>query len=126
MKSAPALTTLVTGPSAAAREGAIASSIQEAHEDPTAVALILEGLPNGSSPLEVSADDFVNIARIAPGCICCTGNLTMRVTLNRSLRYKPARLYISIANSGHLDRIQQFLAQAPYAGLLQLTKVLQA
>lgn len=117
------LTTLVTGATAAAREAAIAAQI----EPGTATALILEGLPTGITSLDQIAElPATHVARIAPGCLCCSGNLTMRVTLNRMLRRQPARLYISLATSGHLDRIRDFLTEAPYSNLLTLTKDLQA
>lgn len=114
---------LVTGATASAREEAIARAFDA--DRPTA--LILEGLPDGSSRLDelVSFPDF-HLARIAPGCLCCTGNLTMRVTLNRMLRHKPARLYIGLATDSHLDRIRLFLSQAPYDKLLHLAKDLHA
>ena len=118
-------TTLVTGTRADAREAAIAAVI-----DPGAhlsTALILEGLPDGTETLACLAHHaHIHIARIAPGCLCCTGNLTMRVTLNRMLRHRPARLYISLATSTHLARIQEFLSQAPYDALLSLTDVLSS
>jgi len=64
--------------------------------------------------------------RIAPGCICCTGNLTMKVTLNRILRQHPQQLYLSLADSRHLPQIRQFLQQEPYDKWLGLTKELTA
>jgi G3E family GTPase len=113
------LTTLVSGARASAREAAIAAVI-----DPnTTTALILEGLPDATTQLDGITDrQTVYIARIAPGCLCCTGNLTMRVTLNRILRHPPARLYISLATAAHLAQIRHFLQQAPYDKLLTLTK----
>jgi hypothetical protein len=114
------LATLVTGATAAAREAAIAAAL--APDLPTA--LILEGLPGGTSDLEILAN--LQVARIAPGCMCCIGNLTMRVTLNRMLRRSPVRLYIGLATSAHLEQIHLFLTQAPYDKLLQLTKTLHA
>lgn len=117
------LVTLVTGPSAAAREATIAAAI-----DPErTTALILEGLPDGSSRLDafLPSSSF-HVARIAPGCLCCTGNLTMRVTLNRMLRHKPAQLYIGLATSEHIEHIRLFLSQAPYDKLLRLAKDLHA
>lgn len=109
------LVTLVTGARASAREAAIAAAI-----DPTAVtSLILEGLPDGNSNFN---SPNTTVVRIAPGCPCCVGNLTMRVTLNRILRHPPARLYISLATTTHLDQIRRFLAQAPYDALLTLTE----
>ena len=112
-------TTLVTGPSAAAREAAIAAEL-----DPAQVtAVIAEGLPDGSSTLAPGTGlPLLTVTRIAPGCICCSGNLTMRVTLNRALRQQPARLFISLADATHLDRILLFLRQEPYDKLLSLTK----
>lgn len=112
--------TLVIGASAAEREQAIAAALDPALN----TALILEGLPNGAMPL--AAAPWLHVSRIAPGCLCCTGNLTMRVTLNRILRQRPQRLYISLATSEHLERIRHFLSQPPYDNLLQLTKDLHA
>jgi len=114
-------TTLVVGPTAAAREAAIAAALETGAD----IAVILEGLPDGHSSLDAAAA-HLRIARIAPGCLCCTGNLTMRVTLNRMLRPLPTRLYIGLATSSHLEQIRAFLAQAPYDNLLGLTKELHA
>lgn len=121
------LATLVTGAAAAAREEAIARAIDSERKVEHLTALILEGLPDGSSRLdEFQPSSLFHVARIAPGCLCCTGNLTMRVTLNRMLRHKPARLYIGLATASHIDQIRLFLSQAPYDKLLQLTKDLHA
>lgn len=73
------LTTLVTGAGAAQREAAIAAALDPA----LTTALILEGIPSGHSPLDTASG--LRVARIAPGCPCCSGNMTMRVTLNRLL-----------------------------------------
>jgi G3E family GTPase len=112
-------TTLVTGASATEREAAIAAAITSDID----TALILEGLPSGITRVDSLVESqHLHIARIAPGCLCCTGNLTMRVTLNRMLRLHPARLYISLATADHLDGIRGFLTQPPYDELLVLTK----
>ena len=112
------LTTLVVGATYAAREAAIAAALQAGQQS----AAILEGLPDGrsGSPLEqaLRPDD---IRRVAPGCLCCTGNLTMRVTLNRVLRHPPQRLFISLANAEHLEQIRAFLDTPSYQPLLTLT-----
>jgi G3E family GTPase len=111
-------TTLVTGASSAEREAAIAASLDR--QMPTAV--ILEGLPDGKSELPCGSDEaLLKVVRIAPGCICCTGSLTMRVTLNRVLRHPPQRLFISLANATHLPDIRKFLSTPPYDRLLMLT-----
>jgi G3E family GTPase len=113
------LTTLVLGEHVAEREAAIAAMI-----DPAQVTvLILEGLPDDTA----NHGAFVNhlnlqIHRIASGCPCCTGNLVMRVTLNRILRQHPPRLFISCAATGHHDQIRRFIRHAPYDGLLTVTE----
>ena len=107
-------TRLVTGASGAAREAAIAALVDPG--EPTAV--ILEGLPDGN-PLLIPTTSL-RIERIAPGCLCCTGNLVLRVTLNRILRQRPTRLYLGVANAGHLDQLRSWLANAPYDQLLEL------
>jgi len=149
--AAPArvITSLVTGPTAGARERLIAAQLAAqfalaapaapavpavAHVAPTAsaapaapaapaasgcVAVLLEGLPDGLGLIAPSA--CVLIARIAPGCLCCTGNLVLRVTLNRLLRQRPKRLYIALALAAHVDQLRSWLLQPPYDQLLELT-----
>jgi hypothetical protein len=113
-------TTLVTGPSGHARETAIAANL---HQN-GATAIILEGLADANSPLFPSAS--LLISRIAPGCLCCTGNLVLRVTLNRLLRVPPTRLYIGVARGEHLDQLRSWLRSAPYDQLLELTEDLHS
>ncbi|GAC1326456.1 MAG: hypothetical protein NVSMB28_22510 [Collimonas sp.] len=115
------LTTLVSGGSANSREAAIHLAIeQDLLRIGTCLntALILEGLSDGKLAVLPHALD---IKRIAPGCFCCIGNLTLRVTLNRLLRKPPARLYISIADSTHLAQLREFLSNAPYDAFLEMT-----
>lgn len=116
------LTTLVTGLRASAREAAIAGAIAACIDADSPTALILEGLPDGTSRLDPNTCSAITqVARIAPGCLCCTGNLTMRVTLNRMLRRPPARLYISLATTTHIEQLRAFLTQPPYSDYLTLT-----
>ena len=110
--------TLVTGPSAAAREAAIGARLAAAGQGGVA-AVILEGLPDPRSIL--TASHSLDLHRIAPGCVCCTGNLVLRVTLNRVLRRRPAQLYIGLASTEHLDQLRSWLQQPPYDQLLELT-----
>jgi G3E family GTPase len=116
--------TLVTGPSARAREAAIAAHRSDMHDE-GAQAIILEGLASGVSPLDDLAPDQ-SLARIAPGCLCCTGNLVLRVTLNRLLRRRPRRIFIGVAGSEHLDQLRSWLRSEPYDQLLWLTSDLKA
>jgi len=111
---------LVTRPSLAAREVAIAPALHDPstpRDDVSAV--ILEGLSGGRAVIEIS--EKILISRIAPGCLCCAGNLVMRVTLNRLLRQRPARLFIGVADTAHLDQLRSWLSSAPYDQLLALT-----
>jgi G3E family GTPase len=115
-------TTLVTGPSAGGREKAIHGQLKlsKLHHSGAKTAVILEGLAAGNSPLD-NVPEHVLFARIAPGCLCCTGNLVLRVTLNRMLRQRPERLFIGVARSEHLDQLRSWLQTEPYDQLLRLT-----
>lgn len=58
---------------------------------------------------------------LAPGCLCCIGNLTLRVTLARVLRHeKPQHLIIAIADVRHQKRIAAMLRAAPWDLWLKL------
>jgi hypothetical protein len=112
----PVITSLVTGPTTGAREQLIAAQLQPGN---FRCAVLLEGLPDGHTILTPS--DTLLIERIAPGCLCCTGNLVLRVTLNRILRRRPDRLYIGLATTEHLDQLRSWLQSPPYDQLLELT-----
>lgn len=120
--ASPVTATLVTGSSAAVREQAIFDQLQlsKLHQNGARSAVILEGLAPGNSPLDSLPADVL-FARIAPGCLCCTGNLVLRVTLNRMLRQRPERLFIGVARSEHLDQLRSWLQAEPYDQLLRLT-----
>jgi hypothetical protein len=108
-------TTLVPGATASLREARIAASLPPGQR----CALILEGLPDGHSSL--LASPLLAVHRIAPACLCCTGNLVLRVTLNRILRLRPERLMIGVASVDHLDQLRSWLQDSPYDQLLELT-----
>ena len=119
----PVPTWLVTGPRAGAREAAIAAHLPSEG----ASVIILEGLSDGGSALSFDPADgpfpfetTPQVLRIAPGCLHCSGNLILRVTLNRVLRRPPARLYISLASAEHLELLRSWLSEAPYGTLLDL------
>jgi hypothetical protein len=123
----PVITTLVTGRRALDRETAIAArlaaiggtGIAAPGAAPSApVAVIIEGLADPHSPLaEVLG---VQVHRIAPGCLCCAGNVVLRVTLNRLLRRPPAQLFISLADATHVGQLRAMLSAPPYDTLLSL------
>jgi G3E family GTPase len=107
------LVSLVTGGSSADRERAIATA---APTNETCAAII-EGLPCGDSVLNALAlqrPESMQVVRVAPGCPCCSGNLTVRVTLNRLLRRAPSRLYLSLSSSAHRNQILAFLQEPQY------------
>ncbi len=111
------LLTLVSGGSYAQREAAIAAFLIQ-HQAGQTKAVILEGLPDGAHSL--SDWPSLQLHRIAPGCMCCIGNLAMRVTLNRILRHPPELLYLSLSSADHLEKIIQFLQQDVYKELLKM------
>ena len=135
---ARAATFLVVGASAAAREQAIAALLAippAIASDPGAPgagadtsrdfsAVILEGLGVAATPLETGPG--LQVVRIAPGCLCCDGNLVLRVTLNRLLRQRPGRLFLGLASSEHLDQLRSWLAAPPYDQLLALNPTVHA
>ena len=107
--------TVVTGATPAIREALVAASLVPGQRS----AAILEGLPAGQTILDPS--DNLMLHRVAPACLCCTGNLVLRVTLNRILRLRPDRLLIGVASLDHLDQLRSWLQNPPYDQLLELT-----
>ena len=110
------LMTLVYGGTPGDREKAIASVASQ-----TRAGVIIEGLPDGTGLLEdLAATSQLQLQRIAPGCPCCHGNLTVRVMLNRMLRQAPQQIYLSIADASHLPAIRGFLQEDQYQERLLL------
>jgi hypothetical protein len=109
-------TTIVAGSTAQAREDWIGQDLDAAGKP--AAALLLEGLPTGSSPLDEMSQ--LTIRRTSPGCLCCAGNLVMKVTLDRLLRARPPRLYLGVAPGTHLQALATMLTAPPYSDWLQL------
>jgi G3E family GTPase len=64
----------------------------------------------------------LSIRRSAPGCLCCTGNLVLRVGLNRLLRERPERLYISVGPGTHLPVLSTMLTSPPYDAWLTVSE----
>ena len=115
--------TLVSGGRASAREAAIAAALLPDQ----ATAVILEGLADGNSILADLAEHTfpspsfpLQLVHIAPGCLCCSGNLVLRVTLNRLLRQAPARLFVSLADASHIEQLRNWLTASPYDAWLAL------
>jgi G3E family GTPase len=109
---------LVSGGDYAKREAAVAAELACLPSDSNPIAVILEGLPQGQQLMKASPTLLVQ--RIAPGCLCCIGNLALRVTLNRLLRKRPGHLYIALSNADHITQLSDFLSTPDYAALLRI------
>lgn len=81
-------------------------------------ALLLEGLPSGDTSLEQLP--ALQIVRLPPACLCCVGNLVLRVQLNRLLRTRPAAIFIAPLNPDHGPALRLQLQAADYARHLDL------
>jgi G3E family GTPase len=114
-------TTLVYGGNSTAREQAITARFDAS----CSTVVIAEGISGTDATLQsLETRQQLQVFRIAPGCPCCSGNLTMRVTLNRILRRPPQRLYLSLASAAHLPQIRNFLQEVQYQSLLSLSEEL--
>jgi hypothetical protein len=64
---------------------------------------------SGFVPLE--APDDVPLACLAPGCVCCVGQVPLRVMLTRTVRmHRPDDLLLLLATADHLPRVRALLA----------------
>ena len=63
----------------------------------------------GFVPLK--APDDVPLARLAPGCVCCVGQVPLRVALTRTVRaHRPDDVLLLLATAEHLPRARALLA----------------
>lgn len=60
------------------------------------------------TPLD--APDDLEIVRLAAGCVCCLGQVPLRVSLTRLLRRRPRALLMMVAADEHLPRLRALLA----------------
>jgi hypothetical protein len=59
----------------------------------------------------LDAPDDVAVARLAVGCVCCAGQVPLRVTLGRTVRaHRPDELLLLLVSGDHLPRIRALLA----------------
>ena len=62
----------------------------------------------GVMPLQAPED--VPLARLAPGCVCCVGQVPLRVTVVRTVRaHRPDDLLLLLASAQHLPRVRALL-----------------
>lgn len=118
---APVPVWVLAGPPGAARAAALAQRLAGFAAD-LPYTVLLEGAPTDGQPeWTPPAGAPARLHVVAPACLCCIGNLTLRVTLARILRLEaPRALVIGIADPAHEGRLRALLAQPPWAGLLVL------
>ena len=64
---------------------------------------------SGFAPLV--APEGVPLAGLAPGCVCCVGQVPLRVAIGRTVRaHRPDELLLLLASAEHLPRIRALLA----------------
>jgi len=115
--SASVPVSVLTGLPGAARAAALTKLLSGLTDD-APVSVLLEGAPADGTP-EWQPPPGVHLHVLAPACLCCIGNLTLRVTLARVLRHEmPRHVVIGIADPLHRPRLFDWLAQPPWAGRL--------
>lgn len=54
--------------------------------------------------------DNVEVVRLAAGCVCCIGQVALRVALVRALRtHRPDAVLLLLASADHLPRVRALL-----------------
>lgn len=87
------------------------------------ISAILEGMAVDGT-VELVSQPNLHVHVLAPGCVCCIGNLTLRVTLARVLqRESPDMLLLAIADTRHLNAVENMLRNPPYGSLLKINGV---
>lgn len=87
-----------------------------AHVSEGLQAVIVEGGPG-----TLSAPPGVELVQLAPGCVCCVGQLPLRVTVARLLRQvRPARLWIEVSAAQHVAELRRQLNGPGFAGAVKL------
>lgn len=102
--------TLRTARGQAAQQAALDAWIdaRRAAADGRGLAVIAEG-----AFFDLSCPAGVALARLAPGCVCCVGEVPLRTTLTRIVRsHRPTELLLLIATDEHLERVRRLLAEA--------------
>jgi G3E family GTPase len=69
-------------------------------------AVIVEG---GDERLQAPAG--VTLVQLAPACLCCVGELPLRVALARRLRQRPSAIWVEVSSLVHREQLLQRLEQ---------------
>lgn len=78
-------------------------------------AILSEGFGSFTSP------DDIAVARLGAGCVCCLGQVPLRVTLTRLMRgQRPEHLLLLLTDSQHLTRVRTVLTDGSLGVRLEL------
>jgi G3E family GTPase len=78
-------------------------------------AIVSEGLGSFTAP------DGVVAARLLGGCVCCVGQVPLRVTLTRLMRTeRPENLLLLLTDAQHLQRVRSLLTDGSIGVRLEL------
>ncbi len=67
---------------------------------------------------DLQAPLAVVVVRLAAGCVCCVGQLPLRVTLTRVIRQRPDAILLLLANEQHASEVRPLLQT--WSGALHL------
>jgi G3E family GTPase len=85
-------------------QGAVAAWLRETSSAKRAV--LVEGV---FTALDLPSD--VALTRLAAGCVCCQGQVPMRVGITRAVRaLRPDTLLLVLSHGEHLERVRALLA----------------
>jgi G3E family GTPase len=80
-------------------------------------AVFVEGV---FTALELPAD--VAVTRLASGCVCCQGQVPLRVGITRAVRaLRPDELLLVLSRGEHLERVRALLADGSLGVRFELT-----
>ena len=80
-------------------------------------AVFVEGV---LTALELPSD--VAVTRLASGCVCCQGQVPLRVGITRAVRaQRPEALLLVLARGEHLERVRALLADGSLGVRFELT-----
>jgi len=69
---------------------------------------------------DLQAPPAVTVVRLAAGCVCCVGQLPLRVTLTRAVRQRPDAILLLLADDQHQSQVRQMLQTNEWSGALYL------
>ena len=71
--------------------------------------------------LPLAVPDDVQLIRLFAGCVCCIGQVALRVSLLKLLRVNPPRdLLLVIADDAHIERVRALVSDGSLGRRLEL------